>query len=137
MVKHSKPIFKYLYNPKEINNCIFSVYDKILDDNELSILKDFNDFLIFYHRISQEEIEILFNKKVSNEIKFLCVKAMIDFTIDNASDEEIIEYFGDLIHILIKELCVEYEYPDNRAEKYANLYRNIYKDDISYFLTNE
>lgn len=137
MVKHSKPIFKYLYNPEEINNCIFSVYDKILDDNELSILKDFNDFLIFYHRISQEEIEILFNKKVSNEIKFLCVKSMIDFTIENASDEKIIEYFGDLIYILIKELCVEYEYPDNRAEKYANLYRNIYKDDISYFLTNE
>lgn len=137
MVKHSKPIFKYLYNPEEINNCIFSVYDKFLDNSELSILKDFNDFLNIYHRIPQKEIESLFNKKVSNEIKFLCVKAMIDFTVENASDEEIIEYFGDLVYELIKELCIEYDYPDFRTEKYANLYKNVYKYDITYFLKEE
>lgn len=137
MVKHSKPIFKYLYNPEEINNCIFSVYDKFLDNGELSILKDFNDFLTIYHRIPQNEIESLFNKKISNEIKFLCVKAMIDFTIENASDEEIIEYFGDLVYELIKGLCIEYDYPDFRTEKYANLYRNVYKYDITYFLKEE
>lgn len=137
MVKNSKPIFKYLYSPEEINNCILSVYDKFLDNSELSILKDFNDFLTIYHRISQEEIENLFNKKVSNEIKFLCVKAMIDFTVENASDEVIIEYFGDLVYELIKEVCTEYEYPDYRTEKYANLYRNVYKYDITYFLKEE
>lgn len=137
MVKHSKPLFKYLYNPEEINNCIFSVYEKNLNLDEIFILKDFNNFLKVYHKISQEEIEVIFNKKVSNEIKFLCVKAMIDFAIEDVSDEKIIEYFGDLIYNLIEELCLEYEYPEDRTEKYANLYRNVYKDDISYFLTNE
>jgi hypothetical protein len=137
MVDNSKPIFKYLYNPEEINKCISSVYEKNLDEEEISILKDFNDFLTIYHRITQEEVESLFNKKVSNEIKFLCVKVMIDFTLENASDEEMIEYFGDLVYELIKELCIGYEYPNYRTEKYANLYRNVYKYDITYFLKDE
>jgi hypothetical protein len=133
MVKNNKPIFKYLYNPEEINNFILD-YEQNLDINEISILKDFNDFLTIYHRIPQKEIEYLFNKKISNEIKFLCVKVIIDFSVDNASDEEIIECFGELIYRLIKDLCTEYEYPNYRTKKYANLYRNIYKYNISYFL---
>jgi len=134
---NTKPIFKYLYNSKEISDCDFSLKEKNIDEEGILLLKDFNSFLTVYHRISQEEVETLFNVKISTEIKFLCVKAIIDFTIENSSDEKIIEYFGDLVYALIKELCIQYEYPIDRTEKYANLYRDVYKYDISFFLKNE
>lgn len=137
MVMDFKPIFKYLYNPKEFSDCEFSLREKNIDDEGISTLKDFNNFLTIYHRIPQEEIEKLFNKTISTEIKFLCVKAIIDFTVENSSDEEIIEYFGELVYDLIKELCIQYEYPIDRTEKYASLYKNVYKYDISFFLKNE
>lgn len=130
MTDNSKPIFKYLYKPEEIS-------DKVFNKEDISLLKDFNDFLTIYHKISQEDVYFLFNKKITNEIKFLCVKAIIDFTVENSSDEKIIEYFGDLVYDLIKEICYKYEYPEDRSEKYANLYRNVYKYDISFFLKNE
>jgi len=134
---NTKPIFKYLYNSKEISDCDFSLKEKNIDEEGILLLKDFNSFLTIYHRIPQEEVETLFNVKISTEIKFLCVKAIIDFTIENSSDEKIIEYFGDLVYDLIKELCIQYEYPIDRTEKYANLYRDVYKYDISFFLKNE
>jgi hypothetical protein len=134
---NTKPIFKYLYNSEEISDCDFSLKEKNIDEEGILLLKDFNSFLTIYHRISQEEVETLFNVKISTEIKFLCVKAIIDFTIENSSDEKIIEYFGDLVYDLIKELCIQYEYPIDRTEKYANLYRDVYKYDISFFLKNE
>jgi hypothetical protein len=137
MVMDFKPIFKYLYSPKEFSDYEFFLREKNIDNESMSILKDFNNFLTIYHRISQEEVEALFNVKISNEIKFLCVKAIIDFTIENSSDEEIVEYFGGLVYDLIKELCIQYEYPIDRTEKYANLYKNVYKHDISFFLKNE
>jgi hypothetical protein len=132
-----KPIFKYLYNSEEIPDCDFSLKEKNIDEEGILLLKDFNSFLTIYHRIPQEEVETLFNVKISTEIKFLCVKAIIDSTIENSSDEKIIEYFGDLVYDLIKELCIQYEYPIDRTEKYANLYKDVYKYDISFFLKNE
>lgn len=128
----SAPIFKYLYDSKM--NDEISVFKKEI--NDISILKDFNDFLIIYHRMPEDEILKLFNTKISNEVKFLCVKAIIESSFEKSTDEEIVDYFGDLVYNLIKELCLEYEYPEDRTNKYANLYRNVYKNDISYFLSN-
>jgi hypothetical protein len=129
------PTFKYLYNSDEFIGCGIEHFNKFNDSEEdLSILKDFNNFLTLYHRIPEKEVIDLFNKKISNQIKFLCVKAIIDSSVDEATDEEVVDYFGALVYVLIKDLCLDYEYPEERAEKYANLYRNAYKNDISYFL---
>ena len=131
------PIFKYLYSSKEFNNCEISILKEINDEESLLILKDFNNFLTLYHRIPEQEVLEIFNDKVSSQIKFLCVKAIIEFSIENSSDEEIVDYFGELVYVLIKDLCTDYEYPEERAHKYAELYKRVYKHDISYYLSNE
>jgi hypothetical protein len=132
------PTFKYLYGSEDIISSNISIYGNLIESkNDLSLLKDFNNFLTKYHRIPEKEVIDLFNNKISNEIKFLCVKAIIDSSIEEFTDEEVINYFGDLVYELIKDFCIDYEYPEDRASKYAKLYRDFYKNDISYFLSND
>lgn len=134
MIKESKPSFKYLYNSEEFSDYNFHLSGKNINDKDISTLKDFNSFLTIYHRIPQKKVEKIFNKKITNEIKFLCVRAIIDSSIEDKTDTETIEYFGCLVYQLIKDFCIEYEYPEDRSEKYAKLCKDVYKHNISFYL---
>jgi hypothetical protein len=69
-------------------------------------------------------------------IRFLSLKTMIDSAVDNTSDEELVEIFGGSIYKYMYNYCIELEYPDFRAEKYAQLYKNSYKSNIKFFLND-
>jgi hypothetical protein len=48
-----------------------------------------------------------------------------------------VDIYETLKLLLLKQEYISNVYPIDRTEKYANLYRDVYKYDISFFLKNE
>lgn len=136
MNQENPVLFRYLFNTKNISDCEKSFMDKINNDPKtLELLKDFDSFLRIYHRYSQSRIEESF-RHICMNIRFLSLKIMLDSAVDNISDEELVDIFGEGIYEYMYNYCIQLEYPDFRAEKYAQLYKNSYKSNIKFFLND-
>ena len=136
MNQENPVLFRYLFNVNNPSDCEKSFMDEINENPEtLELLKDFDKFLKVYHRYSQSKIEEIF-RFICMNIRFLSLKTMIDSAVDNTSDEELVEIFGDSIYKYMYNYCIQLEYPDFRAEKYAQLYKNSYKSNIKFFLND-
>lgn len=136
MNQENPVLFRYLFNVNNVSDCEKSFMDEINSDPQtLELLKDFDNFLRIYHRYNQNTIKEVF-RYICMNIRFISLKIMIDSAVDKTSDEELVEIFGERIYEYMYNYCIELEYPDFRAEKYAQLYKNSYKSNIKFFLND-
>jgi hypothetical protein len=96
-------------------------------------LKDFHMFLTIYLKMSDEQIKDCF-ENVFRECRWQAIRIMLESSIDDNTDEEIVAENGELLYEEVSNFCRSLEYPEERAIKCADIYKEQYQLTIKEIL---
>lgn len=131
----SLAIHSNLVEKSLIDNENICLTNSISSQDDIHLIEDFDNFLRIYHRMSDKEISNV-KKELSQAVRFISVKVILDSAIISSSNEEVIQSFKEMIEEYIILLCKDLEYCKNRAVKQAKLYSKIYTENIKTLLND-
>jgi hypothetical protein len=87
--------------------------------------------------MTQEGIKAFFEEEVIQWIKIISINVILQSSLDDLSNDDILDSFGKMVYKKMYEICIDMDYPKDRAEQYSNLYSKIYKQNVKQFLSSD